>query len=68
MIACNFKIKDVKQLQTVEGVNNFMWYAYCAIQENEHDGAKRHADDWKRIIVAADDRRKELESEVKSHE
>jgi len=68
MIACNFKIKDIQKMQSVEGINNFMWYAHCAIQENEHDGARRYADDWKRIIVAADDRRKELESEGKDHE
>jgi hypothetical protein len=68
MIACNFKIKDIQNFHSVDGINSFIMYAYCAIQENEHDGAKRYADDWKRIIVAADDRRKELESEVKSHE
>lgn len=68
MIACNFKVKDVKEFNSLSGLNNFMRYVMCAIDENQHDGAKNYAADWNRILGAAIDRYHELESEGSDHE
>ena len=68
MIACNFKVKDVKEFKSLSGLNCFMRYVMCAIDENKRDGARISAADWNRILGAAIDRYHELESEVNGYE
>lgn len=69
MIACNHKVKDVKNFTSIEGISNYIMYVDCAIQENEARGAKGYAEQWRKIMYAAIARYDELkEREVKANE
>lgn len=68
MIACNFKAEEVKGFNSLSDLKNFMWYVMCAVDENEHNGAKNYAAEWNGILGAAIERYHELESEVNGYE
>ena len=68
MLACNHKVKDVKNFKTLDGLGNYILYVDCAIKENEAQGAPGYAAAWREIMYAAIARYDELEREAKAHE
>ncbi len=68
MLACNFKEKDVRAFNSLSGLNSFMRYVMCAIDECKRDGAKHYAAEWNHILGVAIARYHELESEESDHE